>query len=229
MQTRVRIQQFIEGDNLAFDVITLLLSYAFILLAAWNDSLLGLPPNAFTWAAEFALAAGLACEISLRLIFAQKRHWYFYPLVVVDAVAVLTVIPGLVYITFARVVRLLVSGGRMLKIIDRISRSRGNPYLILLVYPFIVPSVAALFYVCEREAANAQVHNYFQSLILMMSYSATVGLASNHPVTYIGKLICGLMLLLGLMCVSIIGNALTDRYTVLRSTSFDAKKHDSSA
>ncbi len=37
-------------------------------------------------------------------------------------------------------------------------------------------------------------------------------LAASHPVTYIGKCLAGIMFLTGLMCVSIIGNALSERY-----------------
>jgi cytochrome c biogenesis factor len=100
----------------------------------------------------------------------------------------------------------------MLQLIDTISRKRGNPYMILLVYPFVVPIFAAFFFYVEHHASNAQVHNYVQALILMMSYSLTVGLAASHPVTYIGKCLAGVMFLTGLMCVSIIGNALSERY-----------------
>jgi voltage-gated potassium channel len=211
------LERFIESDNLSHDIVTLVLSYAFILVAAWNDDLLGLPANPYTAACEYVLAAALAAEIVLRLVYARDRRWYFYPLIVIDAVAVLTVFPSFVYVTFARIVRLLVSGGRMLQLIDKISRSRGNPYLILLIYPLIVPIAAALFYIFESRVGNSNVSNYFEALVTMLSYSLTVGLASNHPVTIEGKAVAGLMLLAGLMCISIVGNALTDRYTILRS------------
>lgn len=212
-----RLDALLGSDNLVEDFLTLGFSYLFILLAAWNDDLLGLPANVFTWAGEYALAAALAVEIVLRLAFVRKRPWYFYPLIVVDAISVLTVLPGIVYVNFARAARLLVSAGRMLQLIDRVSRSRGNPYLVLLVYPFVVPVAAALFFGFERNAPGTQVQNYFQAFTLMMSYSLTVGIASNHPVTDAGKVIAGVLLLIGLLCVSIIGNALTDRYTILRA------------
>jgi len=221
--TKNEFKQFFQNDNIYFDVVTLLLSYMFILFAAWNDDLLGLPSNGFTWLGEYVLAGGLACEIVLRVALVDKRPWHFYPLVALDAISVLTVIPSLIFVTFARVIRLIVSSGRMLQLIDKVSRSRGNPYLILLVYPFVVPIAAALFYALERHASNTQVHNYFQSLVMMMSYSLTVGLAANHPVTTTGKLIAGGMLLTGIMCVSIIGNALTDRYTIVRTEQVETK------
>jgi hypothetical protein len=226
MPVRTQIQQFIDRRSIWIDVFTVIFSYAFILFAAWNDELIGLAPSPLTWFAEYALALGLAIEIVLRLIYARKRAWFFYPMVVVDTISVLTVIPGLIYVTFARIVRLIVSGARMLALIDRISRRRGNPYLILLVYPLVVPIAAALFYAVEKSASNAQVHNYFQSLVLMMSYSLTVGLASNHPVTATGKAIAGVMLLTGIMSVSIISNALTDRYSYVRSAEPPASHPD---
>jgi len=210
-------EHFISSDNLTHDVATLILSYLFILFAAWNDDLLGLSPVWATFVAEYALAGCLAVEIGLRLVFARERPWYFYPLIAIDILAVLTVIPSFVYVTFARAVRLLVSGARMFQLIDKISRTRGNPYLILLIYPLIVPIAAALFYLVERNEPATQVHNFFEALLEMLSYSLTVGLASAHPVSYAGKAIAGVMLLAGLMCISIIGNALTDRYTILRS------------
>jgi voltage-gated potassium channel len=223
---RGRVRELIRSDTLTADIVTLMLSYAFILVSAWNDDLLGLPPNVFTLVGEYLLAAGLAVEIVLRLIIVEDRAWYFYPLVVIDAISVLTVIPGLVFVTFARVVRLLVSGTRMLRIIDKLSRAHGNPYIILLVYPLVVPIAAALFFLFERHAPGTQVHNYFQALVLMMNYSLTVGLASNHPVTMEGKVIAGIMLLTGFMCVSIIGNALSTRYTIVRSESVKTKEQE---
>jgi hypothetical protein len=224
MLSKSRVRAFLRGDTLAADAVSLVLSYAFILFAAWDDSLLGLEPNVFTYIAEYALALGLACEIAARLMLAVDRRWYFYPMIVVDAISVLTVIPSVVYVTFARVIRLVVSGGRMLHLIDRVARRNGNPYLILLIYPLVVPIAAALFFIVERDVANVQIHNYFQALVLMLSYSLTIGIASNHPVTYTGKVIAGIMLLSGLLCVSIIGNALTDRYSILRTRHRDENK-----
>lgn len=208
----VDISNFLEGEDVYADALTLLLSYAFIFFGAWNDGLIGLTPAPWTFLLEWALALGLAVEVVLRLRYSRARAWYFYPLIVVDSLSVATVIPGLALVQFARTARILVSGGRMLQLIDVISRKRGNPYLVLLIYPFVIPVVAAFFFVVERHAANAQVHNYFQAFSLVMSYSLTVGLAGNHPVTYTGKVLAGLMFLAGLMCVSIIGNALSDRY-----------------
>jgi hypothetical protein len=214
--TKVELRRILDGDDIYADAVTLVLSYAFIFLGALNDRLLGIEPSPLTVALEWLLATGLAIEIALRLRFTRKRPWYFYPLVLVDVAAVATIIPGLKFIQFARTLRILVSGGRMLQLIDAISRRRGNPYLVLLIYPFIVPPVSALFYFVERHANNANVHDYFHALILMLSYSLTVGFAANHPVTYSGKLLAGVMFLTGLMCVSIIGNALTSRYTEQR-------------
>lgn len=213
MPIRVVLRRMLEGDDVMADVVTLVLSYAFIFFGAWNDGLLGFAPDAATLALEWVLALGLATEIVLRLRYARERKWYFYPLIAIDAASVLTVVPGLIFVQFARAVRIAVSGGRMLQLIDVISRKRGNPYLILLVYPFVVPILAAFFFYVEHHAANAQVHNYAQAFASMLSYSLTVGLASSHPVTYTGKMLAGLMFLTGLMCVSIIGNALSERYS----------------
>lgn len=213
MPNELVLRRMLEGDDVLADVVTLVLSYAFIFFGAWNDHLLGLAPNYATWGLEWALALGLATEIVLRLRYARERKWYFYPLLAIDAASVLTVVPGLLFVQFARAVRIALSGGRMLQLIDVISRKRGNPYLILLVYPFVVPIFAALFFYVEHRAAHAQVHNYLQAFASMLSYSLTVGLASSHPVTYTGKVLAGLMFLTGLMCVSIIGNALSERYS----------------
>lgn len=214
MSRNIEIRRILEGEDIYADALALILSYAFILFGTWNDGLLGMQPARWTYFVEWLLATGLAFEIGLRLCYARERAWYFYPLVLIDAISVATVIPGATFIQFARTIRILVSGGRMLQLIDGISRKRGNPYLVLLIYPFVVPIVAAFFFVVERHAANAQVHNYFQAFSLVMSYSLTVGLSANHPVTYTGKVLAGLMFLAGLMCVSIIGNTLSARYAV---------------
>lgn len=205
-------------DNFWTDVITLVQSYLFILFAAWNDGLLGLPSNGLTYGVEYLIAIGIVIEIYLRLRFTEQKSWYFYPLLIVDAISVLTIIPALGFVTLARVIRLIVSAVRMLHLIDKMSRVKGNPFTILLVYPLIVPVAAALFYAVEGHDKHAQIHNFFEALVLMLSYSLTVGLASNHPVTYAGKTIAGVMLLIGILCISIIGNALSDRYTILRSS-----------
>jgi cytochrome c biogenesis factor len=212
-----RIERFVSPDNLSHDVVTLVLSYLFIIVAAWNDNLLGLTPGRMTQTAEYVLALMLACEVVLRVIFSRHRPWYFYPLIIVDAVSILTIIPSLIYATFARALRLIFSGVRMVHIIDKLSRARGNPYFVLLIYPFVVPIAAALFFLFERNQAGTHITNFFQSLIVVLSYSLTIGLVSNHPITYGAKLIAGIMLLVGLMCVSIIGNALSNRYTIVRS------------
>lgn len=213
----IDIGRFLEGEDIYADAATLLLSYAFIFFGAWNDRLIGLEPTLWTFILEWILALGLAVEVVVRLRYARERAWYFYPLIVIDSLSVATVIPGFMFVQFGRTARILVSGGRMLQLIDVISRKRGNPYLVLLIYPFVIPVVAAFFFVVERHAANAQVHNYLQAFSLVLSYSLTVGLAGNHPVTYTGKILAGLMFLAGLMCVSIIGNALSDRYGRKRS------------
>ena len=212
---KARFRAYFRRNNIFADAMTLALSYAFILFGTWDDGLLGLEPTIFSHVCEWLLAIGLALSIVMRVIYVPRedRKWHFYPLVAVDALSVMTVVPSVSYVQFAQVVRLVVSGGRTLQLIDSIARRRGNPYLILLVYPFVVPIVAAFFFVIERHAGHPQVHNYFQALVLMMSYSLTVGLVSNHPVTHAGKLIAGAMLLTGLMCVSVVGNALTERYT----------------
>jgi len=160
-------------------------------------------------------------EIYLRLKFTSRKFWYFYPLLMVDAVSVLTIIPALGFVTLARIIRLIVSAVRMLHLIDKMARIKGNPFTILLVYPLIVPVAATLFYAIEGHDKHAQIHNFFEALLLMLSYSLTVGLASNHPVTYAGKTIAGVMLLIGILCISIIGNALSDRYTILRSSQIE--------
>ncbi len=150
---------------------------------------------------------------------------HFYPLIAVDAISVLTVIPNVVYVTFARVIRLIVSGGRMLQLIDRMSRRRGNPYMILLIYPLVVPIAAALFSRQALAPRTCRCTIIFKSLILMLSYSLTIGIASNHPVTYTGKVIAGIMLLAGLLCVAIVGNALTDRYSIVRTRQRTSEQH----
>jgi hypothetical protein len=94
MPIRVILRRMLEGDDVYADVLTLVLSYAFIFVGAWNDRLLGLAPNAATWATEWTLALGLAVEIALRLRFARERKWYFYPLIAVDAASVLTIVRG---------------------------------------------------------------------------------------------------------------------------------------
>jgi hypothetical protein len=210
---RSTIRRFVEGHDVYADVLTLVLSYLFVLVGAWNDNLLGLEPNVFTILLEWALALGLATEIVLRLLFVRERQWHFWPMIIVDAISVATILPGPAYMTFARSARIVVCAGRLLQLIDTLSRRHANPYLVLLVYPFVVPITAAIFYAVERGALHAQVHNYFNALVLMLSYTLTVGLITNHPVTHIGKAMAGIMFLTGLLCVSILGNALTTRYS----------------
>jgi hypothetical protein len=207
------IRELTEGHDLYADAITLVLSYAFVLTGAWNDRLLGLAPNAATLTLEWLLALGLAAEIVLRILFVRERKWHFWPTIAVDTISVATIVPGLAYFTFARLARILVCAVRLLHLIDAISRRRGNPYLVLLVYPFVVPIAAAIFYAVESTAPQGQVHDYFTALALVLSYTLTIGLFTNHPVTPVGTAVAGIMFLTGLMCVSILGNALTARYS----------------
>lgn len=210
---RQYIKTLNEENSFSHDILIVILSYAFILIGAWNDNLLGLCPTMITFGMEYFLAFLLLIEVVFRFIFTKNKNQNFYLFVFIDILSVLTVIPGILYMSFARLARLFVNGFKILKILDHISRKTSNPYYMLYLYPLVIPMISALLYAVEKNARNVNVHNYFDALYMAFSYSLTIGLSSHHPVTMIGNIICGGLLLIGFMIVAVIGNTLSIRYS----------------
>lgn len=201
-----------EENNLFYNIFIVLFSYSFLLFGAWNDKILGLHPNNVTFFMEYFLAIFLGFELILRLILKDDRNFWFYTFLLIDLFSILTVVPGILYVSFLRFGRLFINGLKIVKILDNFAVKNSNPYQMLYIYPLVIPLIAAFLYAVEKNASNVNVKNYFDALYMAFSYSMTIGLSSHHPVTIIGNIICGMLLLIGFMIVAVMGNTISNRY-----------------
>ena len=189
----------------------LTVSYLFIFAGAWNDGLIGLFPSALSSAVEIIMAIVLILEISSRLIFTKDRSLGFYGLLSLDVASLLTLVPALMGIAFARIVRLIYASWRTTALIERLARERNNAVYLVWIYPLVLPLAAAILFAIESQSHHAAVRSYFDALAMTIGYSLTLG--STRPNTYAGNVICGILFVAGILCISVIGNTLAQRYT----------------
>lgn len=205
------LYEFVNSRGLPRELVVIAVSYLFIFSSAWNDGLLGLLPSPLSLAVEIFMAVVLSMEILSRIFFSRDRSLGFYTLLSLDVLSLLTVVPALIGIAFARVIRLIYASWRTVALIERLARERNNAMYLVWIYPLVLPLAAAILYAIESQAPEATVKSYFSALAMTLSYSLTLG--SNRPATYAGNIICGIIFVAGILCISVIGNTLAHRYT----------------
>lgn len=206
------LRHLMNERGLTHEVIVIALSYAFIFTGAWNDRLLGFEPSAWSRAAELVMAALLASEVVMRIAFTQRsrRLPTFWALVALDIVSILTIFPALVWIAFARVIRMFYAAWRLTTLLDGLADKHNNGMYITAIFPFVVPLLAAAVYGLEREAHGSNIHTYLDALKVCLAFSLTLG--NVRPVTDPAKIICGGLFLLGLLTIGILTNTISLRY-----------------
>ncbi|HZO94195.1 MAG TPA: hypothetical protein VFB22_10495 [Candidatus Baltobacteraceae bacterium] len=192
------------------EVVVICVSYAFILAGAWNDGLLGFPPSGTSRIAEIGAAVALAAEVATRLICTKRRGPRFWTLLLFDVISILTVLPALMWFTFARLVRMVYAAIRLTLLLDRLAADRNNGMFITGVFPFVVPVLAAVLFAIERRASGTTIHNYFDALKMCFAFSLSLG--NVRPATTAGMAICGGLLILGLLTIGVLTNTITARY-----------------
>lgn len=208
---RRSLYDFVNSHNLAHEVLVIVVSYLFVFAGAWNDGLVGVLPSVLSASVEIAMASILFLEILTRLLFTQRRGVGFYGLLLLDVVSLLTVVPALVGIAFARIVRLIYASWRTTALIEQIARRRNNAMYLVWIYPLVSPLAAALLYAIESQSQHPAVKNYLDALAMTVGYSLTLG--SSRPSTYAGNIICGVLFVVGILCIGVIGNTLAQRYS----------------
>jgi hypothetical protein len=81
---------------------------------------------------------------------------------------------------------------------------------LVWIYPLVVPLAAALLFAVESQSQHPAIHNHLDALGMTVGYSLTLG--SSRPSSYAGNIICGILFVGGLLCISVIGNTLSRRY-----------------
>jgi hypothetical protein len=188
----------------------IIVSYLFIFAGAWNDGLIGLLPSVISASVELLMAVILVLEILSRALFTERRGIGFYSLFLLDLVSLLTIVPALTGFAFARFVRLIYASWRTTALIECIADKKNNAMYLVWIYPLVLPLAAALLYAIESQSPHAAVNNYLDALGMTIGYSLTLG--TDHPHTYAGNILCGTMFVGGVLCISIIGNSLAQRY-----------------
>jgi hypothetical protein len=208
--SRRRLDDFINSQGIAHEVVVVVVSYLFVFAGAWNDGYVGLVPSPASGIVETCMAAILLLEISSRLLFARERRFSFYALIVLDVVSLLTVIPYLTGFAFARLFRLGYASWRTVLLLERLAKTRNNAMYLAWIYVLIVPLAAAMLFAVETHAGDSPVKNYLDALAMTVGYALTLG--SSRPTTYSGNIICGVLFVGGVLCIGIIGNTLANRY-----------------
>ena len=206
-----RLYDFVNSHSLAHEILVIVVSYLFIFSGAWNDGLVGVLPSALSWIVEIIMAAILSLEILSRVFFTNRRGFGFYSLLLLDVVSLLTLIPAFVGVAFARFIRLIYASWRTTALIEQVAKRRNNAMYLVWIYPLVSPLAAALLYAIELQAPHPAVKSYLDALGMTVGYSLTLG--NTRPSTYAGNIVCGALFVAGIICISVIGNALARRYT----------------
>lgn len=205
-----QLSKLTNDRDIAHEVLVILISYVFVGCGAWNDGLLGFTPSPLSHFAELTMAVVLSLEIASRLRFTHEKSARFWFVLLLDALSVLTVLPGLLWISFARLARVLYAGGRLVILFDRISCKTKNPMWLVILYPFIVPLVAAVVLASERNIHSTTIHNYLQALGVCFSFALSLG--NVRPESPFAMAMCGVLFLLGIICIGVFTNAISARY-----------------
>lgn len=205
-----RIAKFTNDRDIAHEVLVISISYVFVGRGAWNDGLLGFTPSPLSHFAELTMALVLSLKIASRLRFTLEKSARFWFVLILDALSVLTVLPGLLWISFARLARVLYAGGRLVILLDRISCKTKNPMWLVILYPFIVPLVAAVVLASERSVHSSTIHNYLQALSVCFAFALSLG--NVRPESPFAMGMCGVLFLLGIICIGVFTNAISARY-----------------
>ena len=121
---RRRLDDFINSQGIAHEVVVVVVSYLFVFAGAWNDGYVGLVASPASGIVEACMAAILVLEITSRLLFVRERRFSFYALIVLDIVSLLTVIPYLTGFAFARLFRLGYASWRTALLLERLANAR---------------------------------------------------------------------------------------------------------
>jgi len=174
-KTREALRKLMNARDAVHELIVIVVSYAFIFAGAWNDGLLGFAPSLVSRIAEWLMALVLVAEVATRITFTERRGAGFWGLVALDLASVLTVLPGLVWFTFARVARMVYAAARLVGFLDRLAAQRDNGMYITGIFPFVVPLLAAVVYSIERHTRGSPVHNFLDALRMCFAFSLTLG------------------------------------------------------
>jgi hypothetical protein len=209
-RTEKWLDEFINSQGIAHEVVVVVVSYLFVFAGAWNDGYVGLIASPASGVVEFCMAVILVLEITTRLLFARERRLSFYALIVLDVVSLLTVVPAFTGFAFARLFRLAYASWRTVLLLERLARVRNNAMYLAWIYLLIVPMAAAMLFAVESHAGHSPVRNYLDALAMTVGYALTLG--SSRPTTYTGNIVCGVLFVGGVLCIGIIGNTLANRY-----------------
>jgi hypothetical protein len=207
---RDQVRSFVNSQGIRHEVLVLLLSYSFIYASAWNDGLLGFRPTIESLCAEILTALVLVAGLVSRLVLTQQRTIRFWVDIALDFFSLLVLMPGLQWASLARLVRMFFAAARLITLLDRIAATRKNPVYLLWVYPLAVPLVASALYEVEKGQTHSPIHNYLDALRVCFEFSLSLG--NIRPVSVAGMTICGFLFLIGLMCIGILTNSISNRY-----------------
>ena len=207
-----RIRRFVNSGKLDHELFVVVVSYLFVISGAWNDGLLGFTSSVWAEIAEGVMATVLLLEIMSRLAFTRKRTVGFYALLALDFVSLLTIIPVLTGLAFARLGRLLYASWRSVKLIDARARKARQAMYLVWIYPLVVPLAGAILYAVETQSPHPAVKTYFEACVMSIGFALTLG--NDRPHTYAGNMVCGSLFVGGIICIGIISNSLSERYEI---------------
>lgn len=156
------------------------------------------------------MASALLAEVVMRISFTAQRGAGFWALVTLDFVSVLTVVPGLMWATFARLARMVYAAVRLTYYLDQLARERDNGMYVTGIFPFVVPLLAAVVYSIERHTRGSPIHDFGAALRVCFAFSLTLGNVS--PANDLSKAVCGALFLLGLLTIGVLTNTISARY-----------------
>ncbi len=206
-----RIRFFVNHQMVAHEILVIAISYLFVAAGLWNDRVLGLAPTPYSRLAELLLAAALALEIISRLEFTYERPAGFWILIAADVTSILTIFPAIKFVALLRLFRTLYASARLVGLLDCLACKYKNPLYLIGIYPLVVPAVSAVVYAVERNVNGSPIKTYFDALSVCFTFALTLG--NVRPESPISMGLCGILFLAGIVCIGILTNAISARYS----------------
>lgn len=203
----------------AFDI-AVIIAIAISLIILFVESLPGLPPTVkqlLGWM-EVTLTVLFTLEYLIRLYCAESRRGYVLSLWgIIDLVAILPpylaiVLPGARYMLMLRSIRLLrifrifrafvfINEGELL--LRAVGRSLNKIIVYFLFVLIITCCLGTIMFIIEGNKPDSAFTDIGTSIYWAITTLSTVGYGDITPVTFLGRLLSGFIMLLGYTIIAI--------------------------
>jgi Ion channel len=204
--SRGTFTQFINRHNAAWETTMAVLAAGYVYLAIHNDDAPGSVPTKVLLGCTLVFLA----EFAARYWDAPSR-WQYFRQHWLDLVSCIPLVGGLRAIRLLRLVRLGV-GLRAISAIERLAQGKegGRQSLWFLGPTLLVLWVGSAYSIWALEhGVNPNIRTFTDALYWAIVTVTTVGYGDIAPVTSAGRIVSGLLIILGIGLVGFVSSRLT--------------------